>query len=117
VRATRPDNIGVSVSYPLPGTRFYERVRAELGEKRNWVDSDDLSLMFTGVYTDEFYHALRDALHAEVDAWNAPKAGSNGNGRPKTDGPTADPTEVGRLWKIVESMEKSCRNLEPTLVP
>ena len=117
VRATRPDNIGVSVSYPLPGTRFYERVRAELGEKRNWVDSDDLSLMFTGVYTDEFYHALRDALHAEVDAWNAQKAGSNGNGRPKTDGPTADPTEVGRLWEIVESMEKSCRNLEPTLVP
>ena len=28
VRAIEPDDIGVSVSYPLPGTRFYERVRA-----------------------------------------------------------------------------------------
>jgi radical SAM superfamily enzyme YgiQ (UPF0313 family) len=117
VRATRPDDIGVSVSYPLPGTRFYERVRGELGEKRNWVDSDDLSLMFTGLYTDEFYHALRDALHAEVDAWSAPKAGGNGNGRPRTGEPTADPTKVARLWEIVERMEKTCRNLEPTLVP
>src|SRR6185503_15544614 len=27
-RATAPDDIGVSVSYPLPGTKFHERVRA-----------------------------------------------------------------------------------------
>ena len=31
VRACRPDDIGVSVSYPLPGTPFYERVEAQLG--------------------------------------------------------------------------------------
>ena len=42
VRTCRPDDIGVSVSYPLPGTRFYDRVRAELGEKQNWFDSSDL---------------------------------------------------------------------------
>ncbi len=28
VRDCRPDDIGVSVSYPLPGTPFYERVKA-----------------------------------------------------------------------------------------
>ena len=28
VRDTRPDDIGVSVAYPLPGTRFFDRVRA-----------------------------------------------------------------------------------------
>ena len=33
VRETEPDDIGVSVSYPLPGTKFYERVAAELGRK------------------------------------------------------------------------------------
>ena len=33
VRETRPDDIGVSFSYPLPGTPFYERVRAQLGSK------------------------------------------------------------------------------------
>jgi hypothetical protein len=52
--------------YPLPRTIFYERVRKELGEKTNWVDSDDLAVMFRGSYTDEFYRALRDALHTEV---------------------------------------------------
>ncbi len=47
VRELDPDDIGVSVSYPLPGTRFYERVRrrprpqAELG--RFGGPGDDVS--------------------------------------------------------------------------
>ena len=70
VRETRPDDIGVSLSYPLPGTVFFNRVQAQLGHKRNWTDSDDLCTIFTATYTDEFYHALRDALHAEVSDWH-----------------------------------------------
>jgi anaerobic magnesium-protoporphyrin IX monomethyl ester cyclase len=66
VREARPDDIGVSVSYPLPGTRFYEQVRAQLGQKSNWSDSADLAMMFRGEYSSEFYRALADALHAEV---------------------------------------------------
>src|SRR5438034_11787800 len=62
VRETAPDDIGVSVSYPLPGTKFYHRVAAQLGEKRNWSDSDDLAMMFRGSYTNDFYQALHDAL-------------------------------------------------------
>ena len=69
VRGTRPDDIGVSFSYPLPNTRFYDRVRQQLGDKQNWSDSDDLCVMFKGAYTDTFYRAVRDALHAEVDSW------------------------------------------------
>ena len=38
VRNTRPDDIGVSFSYPLPNTRFYERVRQQLGAKQNWAE-------------------------------------------------------------------------------
>ena len=34
VEEARPDDIGVSVSYPLPGTKFYEIVKQQLGEKR-----------------------------------------------------------------------------------
>src|SRR5690606_33861882 len=45
-----PDNIGVSVSYPLPGTKFYEKVKAELTGKTNWTDSDDLALMFQNTF-------------------------------------------------------------------
>jgi radical SAM superfamily enzyme YgiQ (UPF0313 family) len=103
VRATRPDDIGVSVSYPLPGTKFFERVKMQIGQKSNWSDSDDLSMMFHGAYTDEFYHALHDALHAQVDARNASSQ------RQKA----AVPAET--LWNNVVRLEQSCRNPRPTL--
>jgi radical SAM superfamily enzyme YgiQ (UPF0313 family) len=66
VRETSPDDIGVSVSYPLRGTRFYQKVAGELGAISNWSDSDDLSMMFRGSYPSDFYRALADALHLEV---------------------------------------------------
>jgi len=70
VRDTAPDDVGISVSYPLPGTRFHERVASELGEKENWRDSDDLSMMFRGAYSTEFYRELAAALHEEVRGGN-----------------------------------------------
>ena len=33
VEESRPDDVGVSVSYPLPGTKFYEAVKSQLGTK------------------------------------------------------------------------------------
>jgi radical SAM superfamily enzyme YgiQ (UPF0313 family) len=60
----RPDDIGISVSYPLPGTPFHERVRAELGTKQNWVDSADLAMMYRATYPPDFYRALHDYVHA-----------------------------------------------------
>ncbi|MEZ5418155.1 MAG: radical SAM protein [Vicinamibacterales bacterium] len=68
VREEAPDDIGVSVSYPLPGTRFHERVRAELGVKQHWVDSGDLSLMFRGAYAPDFYRELHRVVHGEFRA-------------------------------------------------
>jgi anaerobic magnesium-protoporphyrin IX monomethyl ester cyclase len=65
VRRCRPDDIGVSVSYPLPGTTFYERVKADLGEKQNWVDSGDLAMMYHATYSPDFYRALHGLVHAE----------------------------------------------------
>lgn len=100
VRSTRPANIGISVSYPLPNTKFYQLVQAELGTKRNWTDSDDLCVMFTAGYKDNFYHAIRDALHAEVDSW------SNAGTRSK----------VARLWRRVSELEPVSRNASPTPV-
>jgi anaerobic magnesium-protoporphyrin IX monomethyl ester cyclase len=66
VRETAPDDIGISVSYPLPGTRFHQIVSAQMGAKSNWSDSADLTMMFRGAYSTEFYRALADALHIEV---------------------------------------------------
>ncbi len=67
----RPDEIGVSVSYPLPGTPFYEAVREQLDGKRNWEQTDDLEMLFHGTYTTDFYRRARDILHRDVDAYNA----------------------------------------------
>jgi len=61
-----PDDVGVSVSYPLPGTRFHALVKAQLGSKTHWQDSDDLAMMFRGTYNSEFYRAVRDLLHEQV---------------------------------------------------
>jgi radical SAM superfamily enzyme YgiQ (UPF0313 family) len=62
------DDIGVSVSYPLPGTKFYHRVRAELGEKQNWFDSDDLAMMYRATFAPEFYRTLHHVVHHEFRA-------------------------------------------------
>jgi anaerobic magnesium-protoporphyrin IX monomethyl ester cyclase len=64
--AARPDEIGVSVSYPLPGTKFYELVKAQLGGKTRWQESNDLEMMFQGTYTSDFYRAIRNLLHDRI---------------------------------------------------
>ncbi len=71
VRTCRPDDIGISVAYPLPGTPFYDRVREQLGAKRNWTDSDDLAVMFPATYTPAFYRALHPLVHGEFRATQA----------------------------------------------
>ena len=63
---SRPDDIGVSVAYPLPGTKFYELVRAQLAAKTHWQESNDLEMMFKGTYSSDFYRAIRDLLHDQV---------------------------------------------------
>jgi len=63
VRELKPDDIGISVSYPLPGTKFFDRVKEELGNKQNWTDSDDLAMMFKGTFNSTFYKTLQRLVH------------------------------------------------------
>ena len=76
IRDEQPDEIGVSVAYPLPGTEFHTRVQAQLGRQRNWKDTGDLAMLFQGAYSTALYRKVRDVLHTEVetpteddDAW------------------------------------------------
>ena len=71
IRKAKPDDVGMSVSYPLPGTSFYERVKVELGEKQNWEDSADLAMMYRGPYTTAFYRHLHTVLHKEFRSQKA----------------------------------------------
>lgn len=72
LRSERPDDIGVSVAYPLPGTLFFERVKAQLTARTNWRSTDDLAMLFEGTYSSDFYRQVRDILHAETFAFKAP---------------------------------------------
>jgi anaerobic magnesium-protoporphyrin IX monomethyl ester cyclase len=65
VRECMPDDIGISVSYPLPGTKFFERVKLELGDKQNWLNSEDLAMLYRGAYPTEFYRTLHARVHHE----------------------------------------------------
>jgi len=58
-----PSEIGISVSYPLPGTKFFEKVKDELTTKANWTDSDELQLMFKNTYPASFYKQLHHYVH------------------------------------------------------
>ena len=74
VRECAPDDIGISVSYPLPGTKFFERVKLELGEKQNWTDSEDLAMLYHGPFPTEFYRILHGRVHYEFRARKAWRA-------------------------------------------
>ena len=69
--AAQPDEIGVSVSYPLPGTKFYELVKSQLRGKTHWHESNDLEMMFHGTYTSDFYRSIRDLLHDQISLQTA----------------------------------------------
>ena len=58
-----PHEIGISVSYPLPGTAFFEKVQHDLKEKTNWTDSDEMALLFRNTYQPAFYKQLHRYVH------------------------------------------------------
>jgi radical SAM superfamily enzyme YgiQ (UPF0313 family) len=73
-----PADIGVSVSYPLPGTEFFEKVKTDLKHKANWTDSDELLLMYKGTYSPRFYKKLHRFIHKKFRARQAWEKLKNG---------------------------------------
>lgn len=63
INALLPFEIGISVSYPLPGTLFYDRVKADLKNKTNWTDSDEMALMFNNTFPASYYKQLHRYVH------------------------------------------------------
>ena len=67
IKKCLPSDIGISVSYPLPGTKFYKMVSDLLTQKKNWKHSDDLDLMYLGNYPSKFYKILHRFVHVEYN--------------------------------------------------
>lgn len=63
IMGSMPDDLGISISYPLPGTPFHEQVKDELKDKANWTDSDELALMYTGTFPPTYYKRLHRYTH------------------------------------------------------
>jgi anaerobic magnesium-protoporphyrin IX monomethyl ester cyclase len=103
IEDSRPDDIGVSVSYPLPGTKFYELVREQLQAKTHWQESNDLEMMFEGTYSSEFYRAIRDLLHEQVSA------GKQNTTQRKEDHQRAQGS-LERRWECLIANEREFRN-------
>jgi radical SAM superfamily enzyme YgiQ (UPF0313 family) len=80
VRRLAPDDIGISVSYPLPGTPFYDRVRAELGGRESWDAEMDNVVLFRGAYPQPFYDAARQAIRHEHAFWRGVRRPSDVRG-------------------------------------
>lgn len=58
-----PEDIGISITYPLPGTKFYESVRKDMEGKTNWTDSNDLDLLFKSNFSPGYYKMLYRYIH------------------------------------------------------
>lgn len=82
VKECKPDEIGISVSYPLPGTKFYDIMKEKLGEKKNWFVSEDLDLMFPGEYHPDFYRTLHKITHKKFRIWQGLDILKNSFGHP-----------------------------------
>jgi anaerobic magnesium-protoporphyrin IX monomethyl ester cyclase len=82
IQRLMPDEIGVSVSYPLPGTKFYDMVSTQLTEKANWTDSDELALMFRNTYEPSFYKQLHKYVHSYFRTLRAIQRIKNGVRQP-----------------------------------
>jgi len=66
LRSVKPDYLGISVSYPLPGTLFHDRVKEQLGQKQNWRHSDDLAMLYQSPFGTKFYRCLHKLTHADL---------------------------------------------------
>jgi anaerobic magnesium-protoporphyrin IX monomethyl ester cyclase len=124
VRDTLPDQIGVSVSYPLPGTRFHAMVHEQLGAQTNWLDSDDLAMLFQGTYQSPFYRKLHRLLHHDLDLRRRLLEASAATREPAAETAALDSDlsvlsaldQLNAEWFELGQMEPECRNLAPTLL-
>lgn len=103
-----PDDIGISVSYPLPGTKFYDRVREEMGTKTHWEHSHDLAVMHAGEYDSIFYHQLHAVVHRDLDLHHRLAAGE------KSEEVLREMDEVSAAWLDLGRTETLARHRHPS---
>jgi len=66
VKVCRPDVCFTTVSYPIKGTPYYERVRPRLVQLGEWSTSSDREIRIKGRHSRRFYQHADDLLRGEL---------------------------------------------------
>jgi radical SAM superfamily enzyme YgiQ (UPF0313 family) len=66
VKRCRPDTWLTTVSYPIKGTPYYERVAPRLVSLRGWRESTDRELRIAGRHSRRFYQHADEVLRSEM---------------------------------------------------
>jgi len=66
VKRCRPDVFFTTVSYPIKGTPYFERIVSKLVPLRPWQESTDRELMVRGRHSRRFYQHADDLLKSET---------------------------------------------------
>jgi len=63
VRRLQPDEYGITVAYPLPGTEFYDTVRHSMREGQHWQMTRDNVVLYNNKYGSWFYRVAIYGTH------------------------------------------------------
>jgi anaerobic magnesium-protoporphyrin IX monomethyl ester cyclase len=78
VKRTDPDIFFTTVSYPIKGTPYYERVAKSLVQLKPWNISSDREIAVQGRHSPKFYEFADSLLQNEVKLARMQRAGSSG---------------------------------------
>lgn len=77
VKKTDPDVFFTTVSYPIKGTPYYQRMENSLVQLKPWRTSSDRELVVRGRPSTKFYECADLLLHQEVKLARLQRAGRN----------------------------------------
>jgi anaerobic magnesium-protoporphyrin IX monomethyl ester cyclase len=73
LKELQPETAGFSVAYPLKGTPFYEKVKAQmLPQQHQWVSTNENRLLFQARYPNRYYHLTIRRLQKQMAARQRP---------------------------------------------
>jgi anaerobic magnesium-protoporphyrin IX monomethyl ester cyclase len=67
-KACQPDVCFTTVSYPIKGTPYYERLSSRLVTLSDWAKSTDRDIRIRGRHSRRFYQHADDLLRSELSA-------------------------------------------------
>jgi radical SAM superfamily enzyme YgiQ (UPF0313 family) len=73
LKELKPETAGFSVAYPLKGTPFYEKVKAQMPpQQHQWVSTNENRLLFQAHYPNRYYHLTIRRLQKQLVARQRP---------------------------------------------